>query len=78
MKGKILKENLFIHNYNILYFNWITLINNKNILLSGMRSKYDEISTLKIRITELENTILKNEESNKIFEEKYTKRKHKI
>lgn len=46
------------------------------MLLCGMRSKNDEISTLKTRIIELENSILKKEEFKKIFEEKYTKRKH--
>ena len=40
-----------------------------------MNSEKDEISSLKTRIIELENSILEKEESNKIFKEKYIKRK---
>jgi len=43
-----------------------------------MYSENDEILTLKNQITELENIISKNIECNKIFEERYTKRKMKI
>ena len=54
------------------------LVNKKNKLLCGMYSENDEILTLKNHITELENIISKNEVCNKIFEERYTKRKIKI
>ena len=43
-----------------------------------MRAKNDEISMLKTRIMELENSMLKKQEFNKIFEKKYIKRKHKL
>jgi len=43
-----------------------------------MYSENDEILTLKNHITKLENIISKNEVCNKIFEERYTKRKMKI
>jgi len=78
LKGKILNEGTFIHNYNILDLSQIMLLNKENKLLCGMYSENDEILTLKNQITELENIISKNVEYNKIFEERYEIRKKKL